>query len=100
MNADTGIVHPLPDLKTVGGGSWWPEVGQPITPSCLPSHDEGLSREEKGQLETLRGAVYAEEPIVVVSGTVAQQVTLGRRELERRRRRGKAAKQARRRNRS
>lgn len=84
MNADTGRIYDLPELRNaLNNGTWWPPVGQPIMPSDLPSDDDGDER-----LEELRAAIYdRDEPVVMVSAAVAQRARLGDRELRRRKRR-------------
>lgn len=87
MNTDTGRLY---------------EIGEDIlgkspvlTSDMFMSVDRPLSQDEMAAaLDVAKG-----QTVVEVSSEVAQRVKLGERELERRRRRNKAAKQARKRNR-
>lgn len=98
MNTETGAVYALgSDLSEVIGNRQLEEGLVPYIPTVEAEHRlrRRLDGEERAALEAMR----AGQAVVPISGEVAQQLKVGQRELRRRRARGKAAKQARKRNR-
>lgn len=83
MNAYSGQTYELPSV--VGAQV---VIGAPIT---WPMTEVDLGAQPQpdlqGQLDALRGALDRKEPLVAVSGDVAQKLQLGDRELARRARR-------------
>lgn len=84
MNAYTGAIAPL-DSQLVSRV----EIGQPITSEILRITPESATG-EKDFREAIADMVDRGEPVVAVGPHVAQQIKLGRRELERRARRRNA----------
>lgn len=97
MNADTGRVYELgADLVQSSYTSFAP--GESVWPSELALAAEDLPRDRVLTADEM-AAIRDAGPLVSVSQDVATQLRLGQRELDRRKRRRKASRQARKQNR-
>lgn len=94
MNANTGVAYDLgKDLVRSG------PLGEPIDATNYLDRFEALDRPATTDEMACAVDIAKGDPILAISQDAAQRLRLGERELERRARRRKAAKQARKRNR-
>lgn len=94
MQPATGQTFSLPETRATS------HVGARVDLAELEAmRDLAADDAAKREVEAAIESVSADGPLVGVSAEAAQKVRLGERELERRRRRNKAAKQARKRGR-